>query len=150
MSAIADQIQNYIELHLEKLNSIPETEFAHKPMPNKWSKKEILGHIIDSAMSNIRRFVVAQYENEPHIVYNQDKWVAISDYQNYKSSELIQLFYLIHKHLCNILKNTPAEMMQRKCRTEDVHTLEWLAEDYLKHLKHHLNQVLELEPVPYP
>jgi hypothetical protein len=106
--------------------------------------------MVDSAMSNIRRFIVAQYENEPHIVYNQDKWVNISNYQDHNSSELIQLWYLLNKHIAHILKNISEEDLQRKCKTEETHTLEWLAEDYLKHLKHHLHQVLQLEPVAYP
>jgi len=147
---IAAELEKYIDLHLDALNAIPEKELVFKPSPSKWSKKEIIGHMIDSAMNNVRRFIVAQYENEPHVVYNQDKWVAISNYQNYKTKDLIRLWYLVNQHLCHILKNTSEEMMQRTCRTEDVHTLQWLAEDYLKHLKHHLHQVLELEPVAYP
>ncbi len=147
---IATELEKYIDKHLDALHAIPENEFAFKPSPLKWSKKEIIGHMVDSAMSNIRRFIVAQYENEPHIVYKQDNWVNLSNYQNYNSSELIQLWYLLNKHLANILKNIPEEDLKLKCKTEDVHTLEWLSEDYLKHLKHHLHQVLQLEPIAYP
>lgn len=147
---IATELEKYIEIHQDSLRAIPENEIVFKPSPTKWSKKEIIGHLVDSAMTNIRRFIVAQYETEPHIIYNQDKWVNFSNYQNYNSSELIQFWYSLNKHLANILKNIPAENFQLKCKTEDVHTLEWLAEDYLKHLKHHLHQVLQLEPVAYP
>ena len=147
---IATELEKNIDKHLETLHSISENDLAFKPSPTKWSKKEIIGHMVDSAMNNIRRFIVAQYENEPHIVYKQDNWVSLSNYQNYNSSELIQLWYLLNKHLVNVLKNIPEENLQLKCETEDIHTLEWLAEDYLKHLKHHLHQVLQLEPVAYP
>lgn len=147
---ISSDLVKYIDQHVNALNLIPENEFAFKPIPSKWSKKEIMGHLVDSAMTNIRRFIGAQYENEPHIVYNQDKWVSFSDYQGYNSSALIQLWYSLNKHLVHVLKNIPEENMYLKCKTEDVHTLGWLAEDYLKHLKHHLHQVLQLEPVSYP
>ena len=77
-------------------------------------------------------------------------WVATVDYQHYDLSNLINLWYLLNKHISVILKNIPNEMAQRKCQTEDLHTLEWLAQDYLKHLMHHLHQVLDLEPIAYP
>jgi DinB superfamily len=77
MKSTAADLENIINFHLSNLKDITEEEYSFKPSPAKWSKKEILGHLIDSAQSNIRRFVVAQYEENPFIKYNQDKWVAI-------------------------------------------------------------------------
>ena len=150
MKAIADELRTVIDKYLASLQSIDEEQLNFKPSPAKWSKKEILGHLIDSAQNNARRFIVAQYEEKPKIVYNQDKWVALSDYQHYDSHDLIQLWWLINKHICHILANTSAEMAERECQTEDTHNLKQLAVDYIKHLKHHLHQVLDLEPAPYP
>ncbi|MEI9810797.1 MAG: hypothetical protein WDO16_24615 [Bacteroidota bacterium] len=106
--------------------------------------------MIDSAQNNIRRFVVAQYEDNPAIVYNQDQWVAIANYQQYDTTDLINLWQLLNKHMVVILKNMPPEMAQRKCQAANVQTIQWLAEDYIKHLRHHLHQVLDMEPVAYP
>jgi hypothetical protein len=106
--------------------------------------------MVDSAQNNIRRFIGAQYEEIPVIVYNQDKWVTIANYQDYNITDLINLWQLLNKHIGVILKNTSVEMAQRKCRTESLHTIEWLAQDYIKHLRHHMHQVLDLEPVAYP
>ncbi|MES1218309.1 MAG: DinB family protein [Bacteroidota bacterium] len=150
MRTIASQLEEIIDQHLKDLKIFPEAEMNFKPSPSKWSKKEILGHMADSAQNNIRRFIVAQYEENPKIVYKQDNWVAISNYQQYELSDLINLWYLLNKHIVAVLKNLPDEMKQRKCSTEETHTLEWLAEDYIKHLRHHLHQVLDLEPVAYP
>ena len=150
MQSIAVQLESIIDLHIGALKSVPESEMVYKPSPSKWSKKEILGHTIDSAQNNIRRFIVAQYEENPTIGYNQDKWVAITNYQDYNLHDLFNLWYLLNKHISVILKNTSSEIAQRKCLTSDLHTLEWLAHDYIKHLRHHLHQVLELEPVAYP
>jgi hypothetical protein len=83
-------------------------------------------------------------------VYNQDKWVAISNYQQWDTKAIIDLWYLQNKQICRVLENMSPEMAQRTCQTQALHTLEWLAHDYVKHLRHHVHQVLELEPVPYP
>jgi hypothetical protein len=150
MKSTASELEKIINRRLHDLEEIPEAEFALKPSPVKWSKKEILGHLIDSAESNIRRFVVAQYEDSPAIVYNQDKWVAIVNYQQWKTSDIIHLWFFLNKQVCDILKNISPEMAQKKCQTQELHTIEWLAKDYIKHLKHHLHAVLNLEPVAYP
>jgi hypothetical protein len=150
MESIVSDLITFIERHLPALRSITADEFNFKPSPPKWSKKEILGHLIDSAQNNIRRFIVAQYEDNPKIVYNQDKWVAITGYQQYNLPDLIQLWWLINKHICQVLKNMSTEMTERESETEELHTIKWLAQDYIKHLKHHLHQILDLEPVPYP
>lgn len=149
MKAIADQLETVIREYLPQLKNIPEEEFSHKTSPGKWSKKEILGHLVDSAQNNIRRFIVAQYEEKPKITYNQDIWVAVSDYQHYNSNELIELWLIINKHICQILRNMSAEQAQRQSQSEELHSIEWLATDYIRHMKHHLHQVLNLEPVQY-
>jgi hypothetical protein len=150
MRIIASQLETFIDQHLENLRAVPAAEMQLKPSPVKWSKKEIMGHLIDSAQSNIRRFVVAQYEESPYIVYDQDKWVAIANYQQWDCSMIIDLWYLQNKQVCRILEYTDPAMGERKCQTQELHTLAWLASDYLKHLRHHVHQVLGLEPVAYP
>ena len=150
LESIADELDKIIDERLSALQFIPDDKFRHKPSPGKWSKKEILGHLVDSAQSNIRRFVVAQYEEHPRIVYNQDEWVSITNYQQYSLPDLISLWYLLNKHICHLLKNISPEMAQRKIQTEELHTVQWLAQDYIRHLLHHLHQVLDLEPVVYP
>jgi hypothetical protein len=93
---------------------------------------------------------VAQYDERPKIVYNQDKWVAITNYQQYQLADLIDLWYQLNKHICQVLAFMPAEMSKRQVETEQSHDLQWLAEDYIKHLLHHLHQVLDRKPVAYP
>ncbi|MEI9946580.1 MAG: DinB family protein [Chitinophagaceae bacterium] len=150
MHQVIAELKATINDHILSLRSVSENEMISKPSPAKWSKKEILGHLVDSAQNNIRRFIVAQYEDEPQISYNQDKWVSITNYQRYNLSDLISLWYLLNLHICAILENADAEAIQRKSRTDDLHTIQWLAVDYIKHLKHHIHQVLDLEDVPYP
>ena len=150
MKAIAHQLEIFIEQHITTLQKLPEGKLFFKTSPAKWSKKEIIGHLIDSAQSNISRFVVSQYEDNPTIVYNQDKWVAINNYQQWDTKDIIQLWYFLNRQMTFILKNISTEMSQRICQSEASHTIEWLAKDYIKHLKHHIHQILNLEPVAYP
>src|SRR6185437_595711 len=74
------------------LRQIPEDEFSHKPAPAKWSKKEIVGHLIDSATNNHQRFVRGQFENTPFIVYDQDNWNSCSRYQQMDSAHVISFW----------------------------------------------------------
>ena len=150
MQATAYDLEKIIDLHLSNLKDITEEEFSLKLSPNKWSKKEILGHLIDSAQSNIRRFVIAQYEENPAIRYNQDKWVAINGYQQWNTHDIIELWYNLNKQVCYILRNTSKDMYQRTAQTESLQSIQWLAVDYVKHLLHHLHVILNLEPVAYP
>ncbi|HMI77442.1 MAG TPA: DinB family protein [Ferruginibacter sp.] len=150
MQTIIDKLQQIITDYSPQLTRLDEENFTHKPSPVKWSGKEYLGHLIDSAQNNIRRFVVAQHQDKPFIVYEQEKWVQAANYQNYPLKDLIGLWILINKHMVIILKNIPDEDLDREVQTQDIHSIEWLAADYNKHLLHHLHQVLHLEPVAYP
>ena len=150
MKSTAAELEKIINTQIPNLKNISEEEYNFKPSPAKWSKKEILGHLIDSAQSNIRRFVVAQYEENPFIKYSQDKWVSIANYQHWDTPDIINLWYLLNKQVYHIFNNTPETMYQRTCQTEALHSIEWLATDYLKHLRHHLHVILNLELVAYP
>lgn len=150
MNTIAHQLEQLTEAYTKLLQQISEEVFADKPQPEKWSKKEILGHLVDSAQTNIRRFVVAQYEDNPLIVYAQDFWVKAASYQHYDTKYLISFWSLLNKHICVLLKNIPAGGEENLCNTGELHSIKWLAADYIKHMQHHLHQVLNLEPVAYP
>jgi hypothetical protein len=130
-----------------KISAIAEQGFSAKPMPNKWSKKEVLGHLIDSAHNNLRRFICGQYEaTPPKIVYDQDFWVSANNYQHADSKEVIATWKSINHRIGTVLETMPASSYAKECNTGkdsvSLHTLEWLAKDYVKHLKHHLNQII--------
>jgi hypothetical protein len=150
MESLVVELGEIIERHVPALLALSEDKLTLKSSPTKWSKKEVLGHLVDSAQNNIRRFIVAQHEELPLIIYNQDKWVAAVNYQQYDSKDLIQLWKLLNKHMIVVLKNITPELAERQCQTGGPHTIEWLANDYVTHLRHHLHQVLDLEPIAYP
>lgn len=128
------------------INKISDESLSVKPKPEKWSKKEVLGHLIDSANNNLRRFICAQYEPSPKIVYQQDFWVTINNYQHVKKEDSIQLWRLLNQQICEVLRTLPSENASLQCDTGkdnvQLRSIPWLAEDYVKHLKHHLNQII--------
>lgn len=142
MKHVTRELREIVETYARKLTDLDKDFFA-KPMPHKWSKIEVLGHLIDSAQNNLRRFICAQYETEPPlIVYQQDFWVASNRYQQMQKDEAIALWRLMNLRISAVLENMPAENYAKQCNTGSLHTLEWLAPDYVKHLKHHLNQII--------
>jgi hypothetical protein len=150
MQNAASELEASINHYLPQLEKLNEGQSSIKPLPNKWSKKEIIGHLIDSAQNNIRRFIVAQYEDNPEIKYRQDDWVRINNYQSCSLADLISLWYLLNKQIVAILSNTTGETLQRTSQTDTLHCIEWLAQDYIKHMKHHLHQALDLPAIAYP
>ena len=151
MKTLIQQLQSIIEKYTSLLQQIPAEVLHYKPSPEKWSKKEQIGHLIDSAQNNIRRFIEAQYQPEPPvIVYNQDEWVKLSDYQHYDSTDIIRLWILLNFHIISILQRMPEEKYKNICIRREPHTILWLVEDYNKHLLYHLHRILDLEPLAYP
>jgi len=147
MESVTTELRGIIREFTEKFSRISEAEFSAKPLPKKWSKKEVLGHLADSGQNNLRRFICGQYEQtSPHIVYDQDFWVAANGYQQASQQDVIAYWKLVNERICSVLTAMPKENYSRTCdtgkQTEQLHTLEWLAVDYVKHLKHHLNQII--------
>ncbi|MEQ8687574.1 MAG: DinB family protein [Imperialibacter sp.] len=145
MAAVVDQIEMLLTESIGMFSFIEEKEWTFKPAPEKWSKKEILGHLIDSAQNNLRRFIVSQHEPDDKIYYHQDEWVRCQNYQSADIGELQQLWLLINKQLVRTVRNIPASALKNTCNTGkeaiELHSLEFLIEDYHAHMFHHLKQI---------
>jgi hypothetical protein len=147
MEQIAIELSRIAEQYAQKIEALPELELMKRPHPTKWSKKEVIGHLIDSAQNNLRRFVCGQYESiPPKITYNQDFWVIANGYHRIATKDIVTLWKLTNERIADVLSNMPMENYNCEVNTgshvPELHTLAWLAEDYVKHLKHHLNQVI--------
>lgn len=146
MKSTRQELHEIITEFTSIISAIPEHAFKAKPDPKKWSKQEVLGHLIDSAQNNLRRFIVSQYATAPpHIVYDQNFWVQSNGYGYAPKDEIIQLWRLINEQICRVLELMPSVNYSKTCNTgkhsEELHSLEWIAADYVKHMKHHLNQI---------
>jgi hypothetical protein len=128
------------------LNSnMSNIDWDYKPDTSKWSKKEIMGHLIDSAQINLQRFIRCTYEENFKLIYEQVEWVAVQHYQDANIADILTLWKLLNYQIITVLKNYPDGRLSAKCdnskNTITLHTVEWLAQDYVDHLMHHLNQV---------
>lgn len=146
MKTIAAAIDLMVKKYAPMIQALDQTEFERKPSLARWSKKEILGHLVDSAQNNIQRFVRGQYEVIPKLVYSQDDWVRLQDYQSYDQQELIQLWVLLNRHLAHVLAAMDHSKYEMMCDTGKIgiepHSLKFIADDYVAHLAHHLKQIV--------
>ena len=139
-----------------QLNSISLEEFAFKENPGKWSKQEILGHLIDSAYNNHRRFLIATYQDSLVFDgYQQDNWVQLNGYQKRDHNEIIFTWVSANQHLSFLLESIPEEIIFKETTDHNFHvigmkrpeegtlsSLGYLIWDYLFHMEHHLAQIL--------
>ena len=146
MHSVSQALLDTLEKALPLLRQLSASESAAKPTPGKWSKQEILGHLIDSASNNQQKFV-RTLQAEPHvdfIGYEQNFWVDIQGYQNQNWLTIIALWENFNRHLAHIIQNTPAEKLENtiSINGSQPFTLGFIMADYGEHLKHHLNQIL--------
>ncbi len=126
------------------LTQISEENMSEKSSSNNWSKKEIIGHLIDSATNNHQRFVRGQFENNPEIRYDQNKWNEYNFYQQIESKQIILFWTIYNKQLIEIIERIPTENLKRQINVGGaLLTLEFLIIDYVEHLEHHLKQVID-------
>ena len=148
MLPAATQLDQILREYTPLLQSISGPDYDAIPAPGKWSKKQILGHLVDSALNNSRRFIVAQYQDTPEIVYNQDRWVELSAYQQAPADQVLATWLAINRHILHILQHMPDAAAARTCLMggDTPRTLEFCADDYCRHLLHHLRQLIDPRP----
>ncbi|GAB4032594.1 DinB family protein [Spirosoma gilvum] len=147
-----DRLRTYIIDVPAALNALSEQELTLNT-PGKWSRKEILGHLIDSAINNLKRFTDAQFAEEPYPVqrYDQNKLVAVNHYQMLPLPHLLLLWGSLNTQIVYVIDNLPFEVLALPIQlpysnqvnnTIEKLTLGWLFEDYVSHMEHHLKTLI--------
>ncbi len=139
-----NRLTNIIDKVPTKLSEFNESVMSEKQLPTKWSKKQILGHLIDSATNNHQRFVRGQFETNPEITYDQNKWNEFSFYQEMESQQIIKFWTIYNTQLLEIIKRIPSNSLKNQIKVGDnLLTIEFLIVDYVDHLEHHLKQIID-------
>src|SRR5689334_11431944 len=168
MPDYVDRLRTLVEHASHRLLTMSARDHGRRPAPGKWSPREVIGHLIDSASNNHQRFVRAQFQNDlvfpgyeqdaqNDLVfpgYEQDAWVAFQTYRDARWAELVTLWKLFNIHIARIMENTP-DSVRNSPRTKhnldelawhpvpknEPATLDYFMNDYVGHLKHHLAQI---------
>ena len=128
------------------LGSISDADAERPRAAGKWSRKQILGHLIDSASNNHQRFVRASLDGDLNFPgYAQEGWVDLQGYAERPWARIVGLWTEYNRQLLHIVERIPADRLAASCVVggKAPVTLEFLVRDYVRHLEHHLDQVLD-------
>jgi hypothetical protein len=142
--SVSKSILEFVGRAEKALRVFTDAEASRTLSSGKWSKKELLGHLIDSAANNHQRFVRAQLVPELRLPgYTQNEWVACQGYSTEEWQQLVTLWASLNRHLAHLTARIPASALRTPCwiGDNDVMTLEAILVDYLRHLGHHLEQL---------
>ena len=148
-------LRQAVERAAARLRAMSEEEAQRPRTADKWSAKQIIGHLIDSAANNHRRFVLAQLRDDLAFEgYEQEDWVRVQHYDREPWPLLVELWQHYNLHLLHVMAHTPSDKLQTPCTQHTLDriafrtvsaseptTLEYLMRDYVRHLQHHLEQI---------
>jgi hypothetical protein len=144
MHAESAKLRQIVEQSKSRLLTITEQQADDKPHGEKWSLKEILGHLIDSEGNNRQRIV--RMQEKPDVgtfQYSQEHWVATQQYRTESWNDLVLTWYYANLHLAHVIEHINASTLKNTCDTGDPEptTLESVVTGYVRHLEHHINQI---------
>jgi len=144
MKELSKKLLGVVEAAEPKLREISEAESETPALPGKWSRKQLFGHLIDSASNNHQRFVRASLQPSLEFPgYDQEGNVKVQAVQEADWTVLISLWAAYNRYLAHVIAHLPPSKLKTVCRigSGEPVTLEFVATDYLTHLVHHLEQI---------
>jgi len=151
---LAQFLKDSIERELPNLRALDEQRASIPRGTGKWCPKEELGHLVDSATNNHVRFVCGAVQPEYRgASYAQEEWVRIHGYREMPWETIVSFWFHYNQLLSRLVANIPQDRLATKCliATGPEVTLGFVIEDYIMHMKHHIDQILKREVVTqYP
>jgi hypothetical protein len=152
MDSISNELVTLVEKWEPVLTKLTGDTISLRRNSQNRTIKQILGHIIDSASNNTHRIVHLQYQPSPLIfpnyatLGNNDRWIAIQDYQNEDWNNLIQLWKYSLLHIIHVIKNINTDKLNNEWISGPGTkvTLKSMTIDFPRHLKMHLSEINEL------
>jgi hypothetical protein len=152
IDSVSNEIISLVNYWEPVLIRLPEDIISQRRNSQNRTIKQIVGHIIDSSSNNTHRIVHLQYQTPPLIFPNyatfgnNDKWIAIQDYQNEDWMALVQLWKYSLIHISHVIKNVRSDKLNNEWISgpgEKV-TLTMMIVDFPRHLKLHLSEINDL------
>ena len=144
MKELSDKLVRVVRSAESILLQVPEAESGRPVLSGGWSRKQVLGHLIDSASNNHQRFVRAALQTSLDFPgYDQDGCVRVQAVEEGDWTLLVSLWAGYNRYLAHVIAHLPDSKLDTLCRigSDEPVTLRFLAEDYLRHLLHHLGQI---------
>ncbi len=138
-----------------QLSAISDADAARPLTNDKWSAKQVIGHLIDSASNNHQRFVRANFTDDLIFPgYDQEQWVSLGHYADAPWESLLTLCREFNLQIARVMEATPASVRDAPRRRHNLYelafrmvaedqpaTLGYFMGDYVDHLEHHLQQI---------
>ena len=144
MKALSTELLATVDAAEARLQAISEANATEPALTGGWSRKQLIGHLIDSASNNHQRFVRAALSGALAFpAYDTDGWAGVENAQEAAWGTLVALWANYNRYLAHVVSHLPADKLDVLVRIgpSDPVTLRYLAEDYLSHLQHHLRQI---------
>jgi hypothetical protein len=144
MKELSEKLARVVEAAGGNLRQVTEAESNTPVLKGGWSRKQVIGHLIDSASNNHQRFVRASLQGSLEFPgYDQDGCVRVQAVQSASWPLLVALWKNYNLYLAHVIAHLPVAQLEAKCKVgeNEVVTLKFLAEDYVRHLLHHLGQI---------
>lgn len=146
MTETSKRLDELLQSGAAYLSTASEQDLLVKRSPGKWSKQEILGHLIDSGINNLQRFTEICSAGEPFKIrsYKQDELVLANDYQHADINELLQFWLSLNRRIIKIMQLQTESSLLTKIELPNgqISDLRFLMVDYVDHLEYHLKQIL--------
>lgn len=145
MEQTIHKLQGLLASGSDTIANCSQSELIDKTSPKKWSKIELLGHLVDSALNNLQRFTEIQFAEKPYQVrkYNQDELVKANNYQQANPIELAQLWLSLNRRIMAVMGYQTDRTLNYTIEIDagEFSNLRFLMTDYVDHLEHHLKQI---------
>ena len=144
MKALSTELLKLVDAATPLLAQVEDSQSTEPVLAGGWSRKQLLGHLIDSASNNHQRFVRASLQDALNFPgYDQNGNVRAQHFQQAAWQQLVMLWSAYNRFLAHVIAHLPEKKLTTTCRigADNPVTLEFLATDYVAHLSHHLSQM---------
>ncbi len=138
---LSERLETVLRGAMPWLLTISEAEASVPEREAKWSAKQVIGHLTDSAVNNLRRIVLLLIEPGQKLPgYAQMEWVNMQHYGEREWSQVLGLWFALNEHVAWTIAHVErARLVDEGVIEGERVTLGFLIADYVAHMEHHLS-----------